>query len=204
MNFRTGYLRSKSVTSAFNLGLNSAEPTRMGAIVSSFASKPTPAKEVVPAPAAAPSPPKELTADMKLEVAQTWKLVAEDLEGHGIVFFKRIFELAPEALQLFSFKDEPNLYESPALKQHANKVMTTVGVAVAGLADVEKLIPVLKGLGQRHKGRGVLPAHYDVVGAALLYALEQGLGGLWTDTVKDAWSTVYGIVSSTMIAGAEY
>ena len=47
------------------------------------------------------------------------------------------------------------------------QVMTTVGVAVAGLKDLGALVPVLEGLGAKHKGYGVLPAHYDVVGQAL-------------------------------------
>ena len=167
----------------------------------SSAAKPVEVQDATPAKGRPETP---LTEDMKAEVSETWKLVAEDLERHGIVFFKRIFELAPEALALFSFRDEPNLYESPALKKHATKVMTTVGVAVAGLADLEKLVPVLHGLGERHKARGVLPAHFDVVGAALLYALEQGLGARWTDNVRDAWAGVYKLVSSTMIEGAKY
>ena len=39
--------------------------------------------------------------------------------------------------ELFSFKDEPNLAESPKLKKHAMSVMNTVDVAVKGLADLE-------------------------------------------------------------------
>ena len=46
--------------------------------------------------------------------------------------------------ELFSFKDEPNLAESPKLKKHAMDVMNTVGVAVAGLADLASLVPVLQ------------------------------------------------------------
>ena len=46
--------------------------------------------------------------------------------------------------ELFSFKDEPNLAESPKLKEHAMSVMNTVGVAVAGLADLASLVPVLQ------------------------------------------------------------
>jgi len=37
-----------------------------------------------------------------------------------------VFEIAPEALQLFSFKDEASLTESPALRVHGIAVMTTV------------------------------------------------------------------------------
>ena len=39
---------------------------------------------------------------------------------------------------------------------------------------------------------------------ALLSTLEEGLGDHFTDEVKAAWTAVYGVVSSTMIAGAEY
>ena len=82
--------------------------------------------------------------------------------------------------------------------------MTTVGVAVGMLTDVPKLLPVLEGLGAKHKGYGVLPAHYDVVGQALLDTLALGLGEAFTPSLKAAWAEVYGIVSSTMIKGAAY
>jgi hemoglobin-like flavoprotein len=36
-------------------------------------------------------------------------------------------------------------------------------------------------LGKRHVKYGVLPAHYDVVGQALLATLESGLGAEWTE-----------------------
>jgi hemoglobin-like flavoprotein len=45
---------------------------------------------------------------------------------------------------------------------------------------------------------GVLPAHYDTVGAALLWTLEKGLGPDFTPEVKDAWAAVYGILAGTM------
>ena len=38
------------------------------------------------------------------EVQSTWKIVEQDLENQGIIFFRRIFTTAPAALQLFSFK----------------------------------------------------------------------------------------------------
>ena len=37
----------------------------------------------------------------------------------GVLLFKKIFEIAPEALGLFSFKDEEDVYNSPKLKAHA-------------------------------------------------------------------------------------
>ena len=122
----------------------------------------------------------------------------------GVLFFKRIFEIAPGALELFSFRDvpAPELYESAKLKSHALKVMNTVGVAVSMLDDVPALLPVLEGLGKKHVDYGVVPAHYEVVGQALLDTLALGLGDAFTPELKAAWAEIYGVVSSTMIKGA--
>lgn len=66
---------------------------------------------------------------------------------------------------------------------HGLKVMQTVDVAVKGLADLDKLVPVLQGLGKQHVPYGVLPAHYEVVGQALIATLTAGLGAEWTSKV---------------------
>lgn len=137
------------------------------------------------------------------KVQDTWKMVEANLEDNGVAFFKAIFEIAPGALQLFSFRDVENVYESPELRAHAKRVMTTVGVAVAGLRDIGKLVPVLEMLGKKHLTYGVLPAHYDVVGQALLQTLEAGLGAHWTPDVHKAWSDVYGTVAGVMKSAAE-
>ena len=113
------------------------------------------------------------------EVQKTWRLVEANLEEHGVTLFRNIFRLAPDVLQIFSFRDRPNLYESPELKSHAVRVMSTVGVAVAGLGDIAKLVPVLRMLGKKHLAYGVKKEYYPVVGQALLMTLEQGLGELW-------------------------
>mmetsp|Transcript_1720 Transcript_1720/g.3029 ORF Transcript_1720/g.3029 Transcript_1720/m.3029 type:complete len:170 (+) Transcript_1720:20-529(+) len=133
-------------------------------------------------------------------VQGTWRLVEQDLDAHGIKFFMRIFEIAPPALQLFSFKNEVPLEESPGMKKHAASVMRTVGAAVAGLSDLAALVPVLQALGTRHDAYGVQPAHFAIVGEALLWTLEQGLGELWTEDVKNAWAGTYGTVQSVMEA----
>lgn len=56
-------------------------------------------------------------------VQETWKLVAVDLQGNGIKFFHRIFELAPEVLNLFNFKEEGPESTGMGLKFHALKVL---------------------------------------------------------------------------------
>ena len=60
------------------------------------------------------------------------------------------------------------------------------------------MVPVLKELGRRHLNYGVQNEHYDTVGAALLWTLEQGLGDAFTGEVKEAWTAAYALMSGVM------
>jgi len=78
------------------------------------------------------------------------------------------------------------------------KLMTMIRTAVACLSRPSELIPAVQALGSRHGGYGVRDEHYDTVAAALLDTLHAGLGEAFTVDVKDAWTTVYGVLASTM------
>jgi hemoglobin-like flavoprotein len=60
----------------------------------------------------------------------------------------------------------------------------------------------VKALGARHSGYGVMAAHYELVGEALLWTLERGLGDGFTPEVRSAWASVYGVLAAAMQAGA--
>lgn len=133
-------------------------------------------------------------------VQSSWnQLLEKGTEQCGIVLFKNIFKLAPEAIELFSFKDKENLYQSAALKKHATGVMNTIGQAVEGLENIENLVPVLQDLGFRHAKRGVLAEHYPVVGKGLLNTLKAGLKREYTPSIQRSWEIVYNVVQDTMI-----
>jgi hemoglobin-like flavoprotein len=80
--------------------------------------------------------------------------------------------------------------------------MTTLGVVVAGLKDLETILPAAKALAVKHVGYGVAAAHYKPVGEALIWTLEKGLGEGFTPKVRDAWLAAYGALSGVMIAEA--
>ena len=131
--------------------------------------------------------------------SQTVTLVQESFEKvkpiapqAAEIFYGKLFELDPELKPLFPTGSE-------AMKSQGNKLMTMLGAAVAGLSNIEALIPVLQGLGKRHVEYNVEASHYDTVGAALLATLEAGLGEGFTPEVKDAWASVYGTMASVMI-----
>jgi nitric oxide dioxygenase len=81
--------------------------------------------------------------------------------------------------------------------------MGALKTAVDGLDDIDQVAPFLIRLGARHVRYGVQPEHFDLVGGALLWTLEQGLGDQFTDDVREAWAAAYGVIASAMLTGME-
>jgi len=110
-------------------------------------------------------------------------------DAAATLFYDKLFELDPALRPLFPFTD---------LREQKKKLMQTLTVAVRGLYRLDELTPALEALGRRHVGYGVQDAHYDTVGRALLWTLEQGLGPAFTPEVRDAWVETYQLVASVM------
>jgi len=149
---------------------------------------------------------------MAAQVIESWKIIKaipnyEQVAGE--MLFRKIFEIAPQVHGMFRFtKDyEPGseeLYQSERFMKHASGVISTVDTAVSLLApDLDPLIEVLHDLGTKHAQYGATPAHYAVVGRALIDTLQTAMGDRFTNEVKTAWARIYDILSSAMIEGAE-
>ncbi|MFB9992860.1 globin family protein [Deinococcus oregonensis] len=108
------------------------------------------------------------------------------------LFYARLFDLDPGLRALFRGD----------MNEQGHKLMLMLGIAVANLNKPEVVLPALRKLGERHAGYGVTAHHYETVGSALLWTLEQGLGEAFTPEVCLAWETVYRLVADTMKAAA--
>ena len=76
-----------------------------------------------------------------------------------------------------------------------------MGKAVHLLDELDTLVPILVGLGRKHNPRGVKSEYFPIVGQALLQTLEAGLGKLFTEEVKQSWTTAYKVLADTIIIG---
>jgi hemoglobin-like flavoprotein len=113
-------------------------------------------------------------------------------DSAAALFYGRLFELDPSLRSLFKSD----------LHGQGRLLMQMIGVAVDSLDRLDELAPKLTSLGRRHAGYGVRNRHYDTVGAALLWTLEQGLGTDFTPEVREAWISAYALLARTMQAGA--
>ena len=67
---------------------------------------------------------------------------------------------------------------------------TKVATSAPGLEKPDSL--------RRHVRYGVQDAHYETVGAALLWTLERGLGEAFTPAVREAWAETYTVLATVM------
>jgi len=125
-------------------------------------------------------------------VKSSWEKVIPISDKAAVLFYGKLFGLDPSLKPLFKGD----------MEEQGKKLMRMIGIAVNGLDRLEEIVPAVQELGVRHISYGVKAEHYDTVGAALLYTLEAGLGDMFTDDVKEAWATVYGILADTMKTAA--
>lgn len=96
------------------------------------------------------------------------------------------------------------IYKSPVFLRHARGVVSMLETALNMMLedDLAGLADTLRGLGARHVGYGVQPAHYMVVEVALLRTLELGLKKKWTSGLQKHWSAVFKFIAKAMMMGA--
>lgn len=125
-------------------------------------------------------------------VQSSFNKVAPIADQAAEIFYGRLFEIAPQVKPLFSGD----------MAKQRRALMGTLAVVVNGLSDLPSILPAASTLAKRHVGYGVQPDHYPVVGDALLWTLQKGLGDDWTAETAEAWTTAYGTLSGYMIAEA--
>lgn len=120
-----------------------------------------------------------------------------ELSRHGhvaaLVFYKRLFELAPELRPMFRGD----------IEVQSKKLIDMLDVLIAMLERPLGLELELKAMGARHAGYGVKDEHYGIVATALLAMLAETLDKEFTPEVRAAWTALYVAVETLMKAGAK-
>lgn len=132
-------------------------------------------------------------AEIRL-VKQSWRtLRAIDPTIVGDLFYSKLFMANPSLRNMFP-KNMDDQYR---------KLMDMLSVIIARLDRIDELNDDIAAMARRHVHYGVRPAHYKLVGNALLWTLRQGLGQDWTLDVEQAWTKCYSNLSDTMMRATE-
>jgi hemoglobin-like flavoprotein len=111
-------------------------------------------------------------------------LPGEDL-GPVHEFYRRLFELAPEARPMFTRE----------ISLQAKKFSDMLAWVIANLENPDELRREIRKLGARHKGYGVKVDQYAPVGSALIWMFQRTLGDRFTPEMEEAWLEFYAFVS---------
>lgn len=129
-----------------------------------------------------------ITARQISLVQNSFRKVEPIAEQAAEIFYNKLFEYDPSLKSMFKGD----------LKDQGRKLMATLKVAVNGASDLDKLVPVLHQLADRHVGYGVKPKDYTPVGNALLFTLKTGLGDDFNPELREAWVDTFRLIATTM------
>lgn len=133
-----------------------------------------------------------MTPDQVKLVQASFAKVAPIADTAATLFYDRLFEVAPQVKPLFKGD----------MAEQKRKLMAMLTVVVNGLNNLPAILPAASMLAKRHVAYGAQPAHYPVVGGALLWTLEKGLGPAWNPELATAWAAAYRTLSDFMIVEA--
>jgi hemoglobin-like flavoprotein len=139
-----------------------------------------------------PTPKLSLSARQKKLLRDSYESIAEYKDSVVVLFYGRLFEIAPETRGLFKID----------IREQAHKLMDTLGTVVDALDRFEELCPHVAELGRRHVAYGVQPYQYEKLRSALMWAMGQALGVEFDRETKAAWESLIGTISAVMLEAA--
>jgi nitric oxide dioxygenase len=125
-------------------------------------------------------------------VQESFAKIAVISEQAAVLFYERLFAIAPEVKPLFRGD----------MTEQGRKLMKTIAVVVNSLGNLDTVLPAAAALAKGHVAYGVTASHYTPVGEALLWTLERGLGDAWNSDLSSAWTAAYATLSNFMISAA--
>src|SRR5574341_1533597 len=114
----------------------------------------------------------------QIELVQaSFEMVRPIADQAAETFYQRLFEIAPDYRSLFKNN----------MKRQGAMLMSTLGLAVGSLNNLEAILPAVRALGKRHAGYGVTAEDYQPVADAFLWTLNYYLVEDFTPELEDAW-----------------
>lgn len=133
-----------------------------------------------------------MTAQERQIVRESFSMIKETAIPVSLLFYGRLFDLDPSLRRLFHID----------MREQSRKLMDMLEAIVNNIDDLDRIVPALRELGQRHVAYGVKDEHYDTLCVALVWAFGQALQPGYNAEVREAWNKALNAVSKQMKIGA--
>jgi len=134
-----------------------------------------------------------MTGDQVYLLRKSFQRVEQQSQVAALIFYRRLFELAPSLRPLFKTE----------IEVQSAKLMNMLALVLSLSERPEHLKTELRELGSRHVGYGVRNEYYETVGRALLDMFAQVLGEDFTPATRTAWTEFYKFMAATMTEKTE-
>src|SRR5436305_13679339 len=124
---------------------------------------------------------------------ESWTLVEEQQDKVAATFYARMCVSNPQLRDMFPIQ----------MDVQRRRLLGAIVSTIQNFDDPDRVDEYLRSLGRDHRKFHVERQHYAQVKSALLGALREFGGDRWTIQYDQAWSDIYDVIASTMIAGAE-
>lgn len=125
-------------------------------------------------------------------VGDSAAVATADPTSFAVRFYQQLFEVAPEVRSLFPSD----------MTEQGDKLVDELSFLIRAATDLDSFLDRARDLGRRHVDYGVEPAHYEVLGTALIDTLAAVCADRWTEAHREAWDRLYVLVAETMMEGA--
>lgn len=123
-------------------------------------------------------------------VKQSWKVFRNlNPETVGDLFYSKLFADTPDLRKMFPSN----------MNQQYQKLLDMLNITISHLDKLDSISDEISEITQRHEQYGVKPLHYTLVGNALMWTLQKGLGEDYTEELQNAWEECYKLISELML-----
>jgi hemoglobin-like flavoprotein len=119
-------------------------------------------------------------------------LASIDVDELAADFYRRAFASDPTLTSMFT--SDPDVQRA--------RFGAELAEIIRSIRSLDRFANEVRALGVTHRGYGVRPTHYRLMGDALLASLQAALGEKWTVDVEEAWKLAYNLTAETMMLGA--
>ncbi|GAA0531190.1 FAD-binding oxidoreductase [Saccharopolyspora spinosporotrichia] len=142
-----------------------------------------------PPPNREPSPG---VSQMVRLIRESWAEVEPQADDVARFFYGMLFSLSPATRDLFAVN----------MEVQRSRLLRALVHVIQMVDRPDDLLPFLHQLGRDHRKFGVVSAHYEAVGTALLASIKKHAGPAWTESVERAWAEAYTVMASAMTEAA--
>lgn len=127
------------------------------------------------------------------DIRTSWEVMATSGMENMMMFYDKLFEIAPQVRPMFP----------EDLTKQSEKLAYTITYVVSNIDRLEEIKESIEDLGRIHNKLEIPADYYPPVKEALIWTIQQKMGGEYSDSIGKSWDTALDMLANIMINAPE-